>query len=208
MNDKNFYKKRIKEKNLPFIRTYILPLIFCILLLGTGCRSGSPSYHINPDVDFSFIKKVAVLPMQNLTTEKFAGEIVRQIVISEFLASGLMDVVVPGDVMVALRSLDIKSTAPLSAEQIKAMGSVLKVQAVIMGAVEQYGTSRFGTIAAPELTVTLMMADTTSGNIIWSVTKSGGGISFTARHFGAKSETMSEIVLSVVREAIDTFTGY
>jgi hypothetical protein len=190
------------------MRTYLLPLLFCTLLLGTGCRSSSPSYHINPDVDFSFIKIIGVLPFQNLTNDKFAGEIVRQVVISEFLASGFVDVVVPGDVNDSLRSLDIKSTAPLTAEQIKAIGSILKVQAVIMGTVEQYGESRFGTFSAPELTVTLMMADTTSGNIIWSVTKRGGGISFMARHFGTKSQTMSEIVLSVVRDAIETFTGY
>jgi hypothetical protein len=149
-----------------------------------------------------------VLPFLNLTNEKFAGEIVRQVVIGEFLASGFVDVLVPGDVMAALKSLDIKSTSPLNAEQIKAVGSILKVQAVILGTVEQYGESRYGNVAAPELTITLIMADTTSGSIIWSVTKSGGGISFMARHFGTKSKTMSEIVLSVVREAIETFTGY
>jgi TolB-like protein len=195
-------------KNLAFLRTNIIPLIFCSFLLVTGCRSSGPSYYINPDVDFSFIKRVAVLPFQNLTNERFSGEIVRQVVISEFLASGLVDVVVPGDVSSTLRSLDIKKMSPPSAEQIKAIGSVLKVQAVILGTVEQYGTSRYGTVAAPELTVTLIMADTTSGNIIWSVTKTGGGISFMARHFGTKSQTMSELVLSVVQEAIETFTGY
>jgi TolB-like protein len=205
---RNFTGKSSKERKLSVIRIYIFPLFFCALLLGTGCRSSSPTYHISPDVDFSFIKKVAVLPFQNLSNEKFAGEIVRQVVISEFLASGLIDVVVPGDVTTTLKTLDIKSTVPLNAEQIKAIGSILKVQAVIMGAVEQYGGTRYGNIEAPELTVTFIMADTTAGNIIWSITKTGGGVSFMARHFGAKSKTMSEIVLSVVREAIETFIEF
>ncbi len=53
-----------------------------------------------------------------------------------------------------------------------------------------------------------MMADTSSGSIIWSITKTGGGAGFMARHFGTKTKTMSETVLSVVREAIETFTEY
>jgi hypothetical protein len=63
---------------------------------------------------------------------------------------------------------------------------------------------RIGNITAPEVTITLMMADTSSGSVIWSVTKTGGGANFMARHFGAKSESMSEAVLRVVREAIQT----
>ena len=49
-----------------------------------------------------------------------------------------------------------------------------------------------------------MMADTSSGSIIWSVTKTRGGAGFMARHFGARADTMSEAVLKVVREAIQT----
>ena len=35
-----------------------------------------------------------------------------------------------------------------------------------------------------------------------------GGLDFMARHFGAKSETMSEVVQGVVREAIQTLVEY
>jgi TolB-like protein len=179
-----------------------------IFLISAGCRSTISDFHIRQDVDFGFIKKVAVLPFHNLTNERNAGEIIRQIVLSEFLASGLVDIVVPGEVITAMKSLEIKSISSLNTDQIKALGQVLKVQAVIFGAVEQYGLSTSGTFSAPEITVTLMMADTSSGSIIWSVTKSDRGTSFMARHFGAKSKTLSELALTVVREAIQTFTGF
>jgi hypothetical protein len=70
--------------------------------------------------------------------------------------------------------------------------------------VEKFGEVRTGNISAPEVTITLMMADASSGSVIWSVTKTGGGASFMARHFGARSDTMSEAVIRVVREAIET----
>ena len=192
--------------NLP--KRSILACISIILLLGFGIGCGgrgtTPSFYIRPDYDFSYIKKVAVLPLDNLTNEKFAGEAVRQVVICELLATGLVDVVVPGEADTTIEKLGLRSTKSLNAEQIKTISNSLKVQAVILGSVGKFGEVRIGNISAPEVTITLMMADATSGSIVWSITKTGGGASFMARHFGAKSETMSEAVLRVVREAIQT----
>jgi hypothetical protein len=185
--------------------SYSLLLALCSLLLLYACAGrGTPSFYIRQDYDFSYIKKVAVLPLDNLTTEKFAADAVRQVVICELLSTGLVDVAVPGEAEGAVDKLGVKSIRSLNAEQIKTIGNVLKVQAVVFGAVDKFGEVRIGNISAPEVTITLMMADVGSGSIIWSVTKTGGGASFMARHFGAKSETMSETVIRVVREAIQT----
>jgi TolB-like protein len=191
-------KKLLKE----FV---LINLLFVLSIsFGCGARGTTPSFYIRPDYDFSYIKKVAVLPLDNLTNEKFAGDAIRQVVICELLATGIVDVVVPGDADTTIEKLGLRSIKSLSADQIKTISNSLKVQAVIFGSVEKFGEVRTGNISAPEITITLMMADATSGSIIWSITKTGGGASFMARHFGAKSETMSEAVLRVVREAIQT----
>jgi TolB-like protein len=184
--------------------------IVLMLLISSGCGggTGTPGFYINQNIDFSFIKKVAVLPFENLTNERFAGDMVRQVVISELLATELVEVSVPGDPIAAIENLRLKPEDPLSAEQIKTVGKALKVQAVILGAVEKYGEIRDGNISAPEVSITLMMADTSSGSIIWSVTKTRGGASFWARHFGSRSDTLSETVLKVVREALQTLYEY
>ncbi len=192
---------------MDLLRRYALAGMLLLLSAALGC-STTPSYHIRQDVDFSFIKRVAVLPMDNLTNERFAGETVRQVVISEFLASGLVDVVVPGEVTAAMERLGIKSVASLDKEQIRALGEALDVQAVIFGSVEEFGMTRSGNVSAPIVTISLMMADTGSGSIIWSVTRTGGGAGFWARHFGARTETMSETLLKVVREAVGTLMKY
>jgi len=188
------------------LKRYILVsavLVAVIVSFSCGGR-GTPSFYIRQDYDFSYIKKIAVLPLDNLTNEKFAADAVRQVVICEFLSTGLVDVAVPGEAEAAVDKLGLKSIRALTAEQIKTLGSALKVQAVVFGAVEKFGEVRIGNISAPEVTISLIMADTTSGSIVWSVTKTGGGASFAARHFGARSETMSEAVIRVVKEAIET----
>jgi TolB-like protein len=186
-------------------KRYILISILLAISTNFSCAGrGTPSFYIRQDYDFSFIKRVAVLPLDNLTNEKFAGEAVRQVVICELLTTGLVDVIVPGDADAAIDKLGLRSFKLPNEEQIKTIGNALKVQAVVFGSVEKFGEVRIGNISAPEVTITLMMADASSGSIIWSVTKTGGGASFMARHFGAKSETMSEAVLRVVREAIQT----
>ena len=183
---------------------FLLTALCSLLLLYACAGRGTPSFYIRQDYDFSYIKKVAVLPLDNLTNEKFAADAVRQVVICELLSTGLVDVTVPGEADAAVDKLGVKSIRSLNAEQIKAVGNVLKVQAVVLGAVDKFGEVRIGNISAPEVTITLIMADASSGSIVWSVTKTGGGASFMARHFGARSETMSEAVLRVVREAIQT----
>jgi PBP1b-binding outer membrane lipoprotein LpoB len=191
------------------LRKIALVNVVLIFFYISGCsRDNYATYHKSQDIDFSFVKKVAVMPLENLTDEKSAGDIVRQLTISELLASGLVDVEVPGEVFSAVNDLGIKNLTSLTNQQIIAIGKYLKVQAVIMGSVQEYGHVRFGSISAPEVTISLFMADTGTGDIIWSVTKTRGGASFMTRHFGAKSDTMSEAVLIVVREAIDTLAEY
>ena len=181
----------------------ILSLIFL-----SGCSTKVETFHISEEYDFSYIKRVAVLPFTNLTDNRNAGEIIRQLVISELLASGLVDVVHIGNVTRALKRQNITDINSMSVSQIRALGKDLKVQAVILGTVEKYGETRIGAVSAPEVTVTLMMVETDGGSIVWSVTKTRGGANFFARHFGAKPETLSETALRVVREAIQTLYVY
>jgi hypothetical protein len=186
------------------LKRFLAVCFSCIIFCSACGGKSAPSYYVNQDIDFSFIKSVAVLPLDNLTNDKFAGESVRQVAISELLASGLVDVVCPGDVMCACETAKIKAGQSPNTEQIKAIGNALKVQAVIFGTLNKYGEIREGNVSAPEISITLMMADTNSGSIIWSVTKTYGGADFWAKHFGVKADTMSEAVLRVVRDSIRT----
>jgi PBP1b-binding outer membrane lipoprotein LpoB len=182
-------------------------LIATILALQlAGCRAAAPPVHMQQDVDFSYIKRVAVMPLNNLTGGKFADDIVRQVVINQLLASGLVDVVVPGDVLSAGEKLGIKTLDAADQEQIKSIAAALKVQAVIHGSVIKFGESRSGNVSFPEVTIALMMSEASSGSIIWSVTRTSDQPGFMARHFGASADTMSETVFKVVQQAVQTLS--
>ncbi len=178
------------------------------LFLTFGCRGNVPVYHMSEDIDFSYYKKVAVMPLDNLTNDKFAGEIVRQVVTTELLASGLVDVVFPGEVKSVINDMGIKSVSSLTSDQIKALAGTLEVEALVLGAVEEYGNVKMGNVSAPQVTLSLMLADAGTGSIVWSITNTRGGASFMARHFGARHETISETVLVLVREAIQTLEQF
>ncbi|MBI4843221.1 MAG: hypothetical protein HY809_02710 [Nitrospirae bacterium] len=191
---------------LKYNTIFIYLIIGCSFFLN-GCFASQPTYHIKEDVDFSYIKRVAILPLQNFTSDKNASDAVRQVLITEFLSSGLADVVVPGDVLAALNNIGVSSISSPSIEEIRSIGKFLKVQAVITGSVDKLAEIRSSNVTSAEVTLTLMMVDTGAGDILWSVTATSGGAGFMSRHFGADTPTLSETISDVVKRSIQTLTG-
>jgi TolB-like protein len=167
-----------------------------------GCRG--PQAYIHPNVDLSFIQKVAVVPFSNLTRDEFAGRKVREVLVAELLLTGALDVIEPGDVNRVLAKERIESISSLTAAQVKTIGKALGAQAIIVGTVEEFGEVRSGSLSAPLVTIGLRMLDVESGNIIWSINHSRGGVGTMTRLLGMTGGTISELTTQVVREAIDT----
>ncbi len=88
--------------------------------------------------------------------------------------------------------------------EINAMGRRLNVQAVIMGAVVEYGYVTSGPAKAPLVSLSLRMVETEKGSIIWSTTVSEGGMGLGTRLLGASRATISETVIKAIRKAIYT----
>src|SRR3990170_3215507 len=54
---------------------YIL-LAFCLFFV-IGCESTSKHYYVRQQIDYSSIKRAAVLPFEPLTSDEYAGEKIR-----------------------------------------------------------------------------------------------------------------------------------
>jgi TolB-like protein len=186
----------VKMQKLKFI------VLFLIIGLLYGCGNGI-KYYVRPEVDFSSIKRVAVLPFENYSSDEYADGKVRSAVIIELLSRGI-DVIEPGEVVRTLRELRIRSLDSLQISDIQSIGKILNVDAVFMGSVETFGISKGITVSYPEVSLYLMLIESTTGNIIWSVWHTTGGASFWTRHFGAENRTLDETSRKVVKEAIDT----
>jgi len=176
-------------------------LIVLGLLFLCGCAQ--QQHFVRQGTDLEHIRSIAVLPFENFTRDDFAAEKIRRIVITELLTRGV-DVTEPGEVTKLLRELNVMSLRSIKTKEIQKVGETLGVDAVMSGSVEAFGISTGINVTYPEVTVNLMLLETGSGKIIWSVRDSTGGASFWTRHFGAEGIPLSEAARKTVKEAIDT----
>jgi len=177
-------------------------IIMLFLFSFSGCKGGIKSY-IRPHADISTLRKVAVLPVENYTTAKFANDKIRSLIIMELLSRGV-DVIEPGEVMNTLRKLKIKKVDSLPLSDIQRLGDALNVDALVRGSVSTYEIKRGMTVTYPEVAVHLMLLDSETGDITWSAWHTTGGPDFWTRHFGAENATLEETSKKVVKEALDT----
>jgi TolB-like protein len=178
----------------------MLYAICFLLFFIQGC---GPSHFIRPKTDINNIKKVAVLPFENFTSDEYAGEKIRRIVITELLSRNV-DVIEPGEVTRILKELKVRSLGSIKITEIQDIGKTLGVGAVVMGSVEAFGISRGISVTYPEVTIHLMLLEASSGNIIWSVRHTIGGANFWTRHFGSEGISLSEAARKTVKEAVGT----
>jgi Peptidoglycan-synthase activator LpoB len=187
-------------KTTPWTSTLLVSLVCGLALSCSGALQ--PTEFLNPNFDFSFVERVAVLPFQNHTDDRQAGSRATRLAITELLASGTVDVVEPGEVQAALTKLTGavpgRSQEP-STEQVVALAKALGVQAVILGAVTQSEIMRSGGQAIPAVTLDLHMVETETGATVWAATNSEKGTSFGSRVLGTAGQPIAETTRRCLR---------
>ncbi len=167
-------------------------------LLG-GCGGGK--HFVRPNADFSSIRVVTVLPFDNVTSEKMAGERVQRLFLSELLNLNAFEVVEPGLAVRMVRREGFEM-ATISPDEIKKIGRDLKVQAVFLGTLVEYDEGRVGTTPSPRVTIQLRLVETEKGLTVWSITRTGGGASFSGRLFGIGGNTAMAAAEDLIREEL------
>jgi len=157
----------------------------------------------NPEFDFGYVEKVAVLPLENLSNDTQSGERATRLLITELLSSGAVDVVEPGELRAAVQKLKMNPTTPTSA-QVVALGKELQVQAVIIGSVAQSDKLRAGSVLVPVVTLDIHMLETETGRPVWAATHTEKGSGAGAALLGTGAEPISQTTRRCVRRAIAT----
>ena len=186
--------------------------IACLVAVGLLCLSGcagkiKATQFTNPDFDFSYVERVAVLPFENLTNDRQAGFRATRLTITELLASGTVDVVEPGEVQAA--QLKIQGgqpgrMGPPSTEQIISMGKALGVQAIVVGSVPQSETLRSGAVLIPVVTLDAHMIETETGATVWAATNTEKGGSAGAKVLGTGGQPISTTTRRCVQNLLKT----
>ncbi|MBC2694391.1 MAG: DUF799 family lipoprotein [Desulfobacteraceae bacterium] len=181
-------------------------LILLFFFFSPGCKGHILSY-INPSVDFSYIKRVAVAPIINLTNDKFAGEKVMSVLATEILRRGVFDVVEFGEVAKVLREEGLKQDNLVGKQLAARAGKRLNIEAIFIGSVMQYGVSNIARSSFSEVSISVKLVDVNSYTILWEATHNIKGVNIFDQLFGIRKESIEDICKDVVEEMIDTLFG-
>ena len=174
-----------------------------VLLLGltSGCRSAGQTAFLHENADLGAIQKVAVLPFENMSSERTAGEKVQKIFYLELLSLRVFDVAEPGATSRAVRPQDVPNLTPADFQRI---GKELGVDAVFTGSVVDFAETRSGATPTPEVTVQLRLVECGTGSTIWSTGQTRSGAKMATRLFGVGGESLTEAAREIVRAELRT----
>jgi len=191
------------------MKNNIVASTFMLLVLlgiaGCGSKATSDSF-IREDVDLGYIERVAVLPLENHSDDKYAAKRVRNVINTQILAMGLFDTAEQGLVDSVLQREAIEQNTPIDQLTLKRLGQRLKVQAFILGAVDQAGDVRRGANTFPEIAMTLRLLEAESGRILWQASGYRNGESLSRRLFGMAAIDSYQVALNLARDLLSSLT--
>lgn len=178
-----------------------LAAIAIVVVAGAGCGSSNSSY-IHPNVDFTYMKRAAILPFQNLTTDFQAGERMQSIFLMELLNEDVLTLVDPRETAAAMKELSLPANGALTTDQVLALGKKLDVQALFSGSVEEYGYGQGDRSRGPVITATFTMTETQTGVLVWRAQAHSTGASFRNKLFGGGPKDLYDVSRKTVHDAL------
>lgn len=189
------------------IKHWVSTSLSLFLVLQVSACAPMPDYHTDPALATGFVKRVAVLPLENHTQERFVEKRVHDLLSTQIMSLGFFEVLEKGDLRRFLNDEvqgENKSTIPHSTA--RRLGREFGLQAYMAGAVEDYTMQRNGSYSYPVVTVTLRLVDIDSGKILWQANHSASGYSTTDRILGLESEGLQQVARQLIEEVLLTLT--
>ena len=177
-------------------------LLAAAALLMAGCAS-APTRYIHPNADLAALKKVAVLPFENVSGQTGASDKVHKIFLVELLSLEAFDVVEPGLVSKVLRGETAATPDALTPDDLKRIGTALGADGLFMGQVVDYADTRAQN-SAPEVTLQFRLVETASGATVWSTSQTRSGVKTSTRLFGTSSDSITETTRKLIRRQLGT----
>jgi hypothetical protein len=177
----------------------------CLLALAAcaTARGTHGTYH-DPNMDFSLVRSVAVLPFANLTTTQKADERVREVFMTMLQATGGIYVLPPGEVARGVSRVGLANPQTPTAEEVVKLTKNLEADVVITGSVLEYGEVRSASATANVVSVSVKMLEGQTGRVVWSAASTEGGIGAGKRLFGGGGEPMNVVTVKAVKDLIDS----
>jgi polysaccharide biosynthesis protein PelC len=176
--------------------------LVAVLFAGCGSSHREGVFH-DPNMDFSLVQTVAVMPFSNLTSVTSANERVRNIFMTMLQATGGVYVVPPGEVARGVSRSNVTNPLAPTAEEVVNLGKNVKADVVITGSLLEYGELRSGSTAANVISMTVQMLEAQTGKVVWSASSTQGGVKTSDRLFGGGGEPMDIVTEKAVKDLLD-----
>lgn len=163
---------------------------------------GGPTKYVHPGLDAGAMKRVAVLPFENLTQDRVVGEKAQRLLILELLAARGYEVIEASSVRRVLGERSVENAAALTPEDLTKLGKLLKADGLFFGTILEYADGRGG--VAPAAAVQLRLADGASGVTVWSTRVSRNGVTFSQRLFGVGQTSPTDVLAGILHDALRT----
>lgn len=179
----------------------IVPLLMLVGL--AACAHSKSGVFRDQNMDFGAIQNIAIMPLANLTREQTAADRVREVFINKLLSTGAAYVLPVGEVKRGITRAGITDPTAPSPEEIVKFAGIVKAEAVITGAVKEYGEVRSGTSSSTVIALDVQMLETQTGRVVWAASSTKGGITFGDRLLGGGGEPMDIVTEKAVDDIIE-----
>jgi len=178
-----------------------------ILLSGCGRRP----VRMTEGVSLYAVKKIAVLPFDNLSDEINAGERVTNVFVAALHKERVVQILELGEVERFLIRNRIRSTSQIDLGLLSAMGRELGVDAVLLGIVDEYGYRVMSGEQIPVVGISLRVLDTRTGRILLAASCARSGMDsetvFTLGRIRSVSQLTEEVANATARTFAMRFPG-
>jgi hypothetical protein len=181
-------------------KSYIFALILVSLV---ACATSTPESYHDPDMDFSALRSIAVMPFSNLTTDKLAAERVRNTFMTSLFSTGVVYVIPSGEVARGIRRAGLERPAAPSVDDVVKLAAILRADAVITGVLREYGEVRSGTTTANVISLSMQMIEKETRRVVWTASTTKGGITALDRLFGGGGKPMNDVTEAAINDMLN-----
>jgi curli biogenesis system outer membrane secretion channel CsgG len=178
-------------------------LLLALGALAAGCAAPG-RFYVNGDADMAFYKKVAVLPFANLTNDRFAGERVTRMFVTELVIAERFQVADPGEIRAVLERTGglPNSEGTYDPKKLKEAASEVGANGLIRGAVTEYQMLGGTSAQRPAIAFDVEMVDVATGTVVWKASLSKRGKA-RVPVLGGGTTTLSRLTEDACRDVVE-----
>jgi hypothetical protein len=196
----------MKEMHLFNRFAFICAAAFVVASL-QGCASGGGHVFRDQNMDFGAIRTVAVLPFANYSRDLQASDRVRDVFITDLLATGAVYVLPSGEMARGVITAGVANPTAPSVDEIVKLCRLLKADAVITGNIREYGPVKSASAMSDVVSLSVQLIEGQTGHIVWSSSETEGGITLKDRLLGGggqpRNDTTEKAVNAIINKLLD-----